>query len=104
MQYLRFFCAGDIEGIEKLLSPDLSFNGPLHQFSSSESYIRSLYQDPPGHSSFTVLSVSEGENTVVVFYEYKKPDNTLLIAQHFKLRQDKICEIVLIFDTAPLKR
>lgn len=103
LQYLRCFCAGDIAGIEKLLSPDLSFNGPFHQYDSSESYIRSLRRNPPEKSSYKILSILSGDNTVAVFYEYDKPENKLLIAQHFKIRQDSICEILIVFDSEKIR-
>lgn len=33
--FLRRFCAGDIDALAPLLSSDLEFIGPLHQFDSS---------------------------------------------------------------------
>ena len=39
MEFLRCFCAGDIEGLAPLLASELEFKGPFHQFSSSESIL-----------------------------------------------------------------
>ncbi len=98
MEFLRCFCAGDIEGLAPLLASDLEFKGPFHQFSSSESYLACLRSDPPEKCSFRVISVTEGGDSVSVFYDYEKADETITIAQLFRIDNQGIRELHVVFD------
>ena len=98
MKYLRCFCAGDVDGLEPLLAPDLIFEGTFHTYHSDAEYLDSLRNDPPERCGYKVLSVTENEDSVAVFYEYEKPDREMQIAQLFKIKDQKINEVLLIFD------
>ncbi len=98
MEFLRCFCAGDVAGLVPLFAEDLRFKGPYHQFFSSAAYLESLKSDPPEKSSYRVLSVSEGNDSVSVFWDYEKNDRTVTIAQLFRFRDQAISEILLVFD------
>lgn len=45
-----------------------------------------------------MLSITESEHSVAVFYEYQKPDRAMQIAQLFKIKDEKIYEVLLVFD------
>jgi ketosteroid isomerase-like protein len=47
LEYLRCFCAGDIDGLVPLLATDLSFKGTFHTYGSASEYVDSLRSDPP---------------------------------------------------------
>ena len=98
LEFLRCFCSGDIEGLVPLLAEDLQFRGPFFQFDSSNAYLRSLRDDPPERCGYRVLSVTEGENSVSIYYDYEKSDMTVTIAQLFTFKNDKINDILLVFD------
>lgn len=98
LEFLKHFCSGDVIGISTLLGDDLQFNGPFHQFSSREAYLDSLKVDPPEKCGCRVLSVTENGDSVSVYYDYEKCDKTITIAQLFKFRNQKISEILLVFD------
>ena len=98
LDYLRYFCLSDIEGLKTLLTSDLNFSGTFHNYHSAEEYLKSLRNDPPEKCRYKVLSVTENEDSVAVFYEYQKPERTITIAQLFKIRDQKIHEILLVFD------
>jgi hypothetical protein len=98
LEYLKRFCAGDIKGMEPLLAPGLKFVGTLHSFGSSREYLDSLKENPPEECGYRVLSVTEDEDAVALFYEYQKPDRVMRLAQLFKLRGGKIQEVLLVFD------
>lgn len=98
MEYLRCFCAGDIDGLPPLLAADLMFSGTFHTYGSASEYLDSLRSDPPEKCKYKVLSITEGEDSVAVFYEYQKPDRVMRIAQLFKIRNHKINEVLLVFD------
>ncbi len=98
MEYLRCFCEGDITGLEPLLATNLRFTGTLHAYGSAREYLDSLNNDPPEKCGCKVQSITESEQTVALFYEYQKPDRSIQIAQLFKLKDEKIHEILLVFD------
>ena len=99
MEFLRYFCAGDVDGLGSLLAEDLRFNGPLYQFSSRVAYLDSLRSDPLEQCSYRVLSVTESEDSVSIYYDYEKSNGTITIAQLFRFRDQKISELLLVFDT-----
>jgi len=98
-RYLEYFCSGDIPGLETLLAPDLKFVGPFHVFHSKAGYLKCLQDDPPDTCRYKVLSVTENSDSVAVFYEYQKRDQTVVIAQLFKIRDQFIYETRLVFDS-----
>lgn len=98
LEYLRCFCAADIDSLESLLAVDLDFSGTFHTYRSASAYLSSLRNDLPEKCEYKVLSVTENEDSVAVFYEYQKPDRVMKIAQLFKIRNHKIREVLLVFD------
>ena len=98
IQFLERFCAGDIDGLTPLLTEDLQLSGPFYQFRSRAAYLDSLGTDPLEARSFRVLSLTEDSNTVAIFDDYEKSTATLTIAQLFKFRNERISEMVLVFD------
>lgn len=101
-KYLEAFCAGDLPHLESLLADDLRFRGPFHNFRSASEYMDSLRCDPPEECGFKIYSITENENTVAVFYEYQKPDRVVQIAQLFEFKEQRIKDILIIFDTRKL--
>ena len=97
-KYLRYFCAGDIEGLESVLATDLIFTGTFHSFASANEYLASLRSNPPENCRYDILSIMEDADSVALFYNYQKPDKAMRIAQLFKISDQKIMEILLIFD------
>ncbi len=98
MEYLKCFCAGDIDGLRPLLAADLCFTGTLHAYGTAKDYLDNLKKDPPDECDCKVLSITENEQSVAVFYEYQKPERAINIAQLFKVKNDKIHEVLLVFD------
>jgi hypothetical protein len=98
MEYLKCFCEGDIAGLEPLFAPDMKFTGTLCTYHSRAEYIKSLRNDTPEKCGYKVLSVNENDDSVAVFYEYQKPQRTMQIAQLFKFKNEKIHEVLLVFD------
>ena len=98
LTYLKCFCAGDMDGLGSLLAVDLSFKGPFHAYGSSAEYLHSLRSDPPERCPYKILSVTENTDSVAVFYEYRKPDQVMQIAQLFRIADQKIKDVLLVFD------
>ena len=101
MEYLRCFCAGDIAGLEPLLATNLRFTGTFHSYGSASGYLASLRNDPPEKCGYKVLSITEDQNSVAVFYDYQKTDWVMRIAQLFRFKDEKIHEVLLVFDGRP---
>lgn len=98
MEYLRRFCAGDIDGLEPLLAANLSFAGTFQTYCSALEYLDSLRSNPPDRCGYKVLSVTENKDSVAVFYEYQKPEHVVRIAQLFGIRDQTIHDVLLVFD------
>ena len=101
MEYLRCFCAGDIDGLEPLLATDLRFTGTFHAYGSASEYLNALRRDPPEQCGYRVMSVTEDQRSVAVFYEYMKSDRVKQMAQLFRFKDEKIHEVMLVFDGRP---
>ncbi len=99
MEYLAHFCAGNVDGVASLLAVDLDFKGPFHQFSLSADYVQSLRDAPPDQCAYHVLAVTEGENSVSIYYDYQKESGALTVAQLFGFTDGRISSMLLVFDT-----
>jgi len=100
--FLNRYCAADVDGMAALLSPDLQFIGPLHRFHNADEYLASLHADPPEQSTYNILSVTEDDDSVAIFYLYEKDPKPLTIAQWFEMKDQRIRKILLVFDTSAL--
>ncbi len=99
IEFLNYFCRGDIESLNTLLTEDFQLKGPFYQFNSRHAYLSHLAQDPPQESDFKILKIFEEGNEVGLFYEFSKPQCSTVIAQLYKFRGHQIAEILLIFDS-----
>jgi hypothetical protein len=99
LEFLRAFCAGDIESLGALLTEDFRFEGPLHRSDSRSAYLSTLKKDPPKETAnFNVFRVFEEDEEVCLIYEYSAEPGSVLIAQWNRFRGDKIAEMTLVFD------
>ena len=98
LEFVKRFAAGDVAGLEPLLSEDLRLAGPFLQVDSRTAYLEVLRHDPPEPCGVRFLSVTESGDAVAVFYEYEKRDGTLTIAQLFRFYDQRIAETRLVFD------
>ena len=99
IQLLENFCAGRIEELTKLLAENLKFRGPLYQFDHRDAYLVCLRANVPEPSGLKILSVTDDEDFVCIFYEYQKPADHIIIAQLFRIQAQQIIEIQPVFDT-----
>lgn len=103
LEYLKCYCNGHIEGLEPLLSPNLKFKGTLHAFDSFEAYMAGLRIDPPLFCRYELQQIVEDQQSVAIFYKYLKPGGAIQIAQLFKICDEQIAEILLVFDSGSMK-
>lgn len=100
VEFVTRFCQGDAEGLGVLMASDLRFTGPLASFASRDDYLTSL-RDNLAPTDFEILSVGLDDRSVVVFYDYHRPDGPLTIGQLFRFdADDRISEILVVFDAS----
>jgi len=97
--YIQAFCDADIEALEDILAENLHFLGPVYSFYSRDAFLAALTENPPEKSDHRVITVTEGAASAAVFWEYQKPDVSLIMAQYFETAGDRIREILLVFDS-----
>ncbi len=102
-EYLDLFCEGsDMEKIRDLLTEDCRFEGPFFQSDSASEYIESLKADPPKECAYDLVRAFEDEGSASIFYRFRKPGVSALMAQLFEIKDGKIDRILLVFDSADL--
>ena len=99
IEFVKRFCAGDIDGLTPLSAAELQLKGPLYQFASRDDYLDALRKDPPDKSGYRLLSVTDSSESVSIFYEYVKTDGIITVAQLFRFKDQKISEMLLVFDS-----
>ena len=55
---------------------------------AGNSYVASLYDNPPVTCKYSIQSVTEDEGCVSVFYLYKKQASEMQLAQLFKIKNE----------------
>ncbi|WP_455208502.1 nuclear transport factor 2 family protein [Kaarinaea lacus] len=99
-RYMEIFFSGmELDRLQDILHDDLKFRGPLYQFNSAREYIASLQADPPFDCSYKIVHAFEKENAVNLLYNFSKPGISTIVSQLFEVRDGKIINIVLIFDS-----
>jgi len=98
LEYVCAFCRGDISGVEATLGEEFTLKGPLFEFDSKSDYIASLRAGglEPGKSE--ILGIADDNNSVAVFYSYKKASATMNVAQLFWFTDLRISKTLLVFD------
>ena len=98
-----FYHEDDAELLRELLHPDLSFEGPMYEFSSAGDFIESLKQDPPRDMDYRITKSFTDDNSVCLVYDFSKTGVTTPMVQLFDIDNGKIRRIRLVFDTAALE-
>lgn len=97
LEYIRSFAEGEIEKLGSLLAEGLQFTGPYLEVASRADYLDALRGDPPDRCDVAILSTTEEDNEVVVFYELTKSDGSLTLAQWFEFEGGHIARTRLAF-------
>ena len=98
-----FYNSQNWDALEAILSPSLRFRGPFKSYDSSEAYLRDLRADPPLDMGYESLQIYESIGAVCLFYQMRKGDLRVPMAQTFQVKGKLISEIELVFDTALFK-
>lgn len=102
--YMEIVFSGERLGrLGDLLEEPFRFRGPLFSFSSVTEYVQSLRNDPPVDWDYSIIKAMQSGTSACLIYEFKKPGVVTPMVQLFETRQQKICDILLVFDTAVFK-
>jgi hypothetical protein len=100
MTYMEILFSGkNLERLRPILADDFLFCGPFYQFDSADAYIKSLQSDPPKKFEYKITGSFGGDSSVCLFFQFKKPGVSIPMAQMFEVKEGKISEILLVFDT-----
>ena len=101
LHYLEILFSGkDLDRLETILHEELQFRGPFYQFDSAQEYITSLKTDPPLGWSYKIIHAFEQDNIVNLVNYFSKPGVNTIMSQLFQVIDNKITNMVLIFDSA----
>jgi hypothetical protein len=104
LRYMEIFFSGrDLDRLDEVLHRALQFRGPFYQFDSAQEYIASLNADPPMDCGYEILCSFEKDDFVNLVYRFSKPGISTVMSQIFEVRDNKICSIELIFDSAAFR-
>jgi len=93
---------GDFGAARKLVHDDLAFHGPIDQFDKPEALFEALKTLLPIVERTEVRKVFADGNDVCVLYDLvTKTSGAELIVEWFKVRDDKIATIRVVFDARP---
>jgi hypothetical protein len=98
-KYMEIFYGGALDELHQLLAEQFSFKGPLFEFNTASEYIDSLKSSPPENFEYEIIESYEKGNSVCLVYNFIKPGVTTIMSQSFKIMDNKISEILLVFDT-----
>jgi len=98
-----FYHEDDPELLRELVHPDLSFEGPMYEFTSASDYIEALKQDPPRDMEYRIIKLFSDESSACLVYEFSKPGVKTNMVQLFDIDGGKIRRIRLVFDSAALE-
>ena len=94
------FQTNEFENLRDILAEDLKFKGPFFSFNSANDYINSLQKDPPLGFNYKIIKTYEDNSSACLIYKFSKPGVTTTMMQVFKTDEERIKDILLVFDTA----
>lgn len=97
-----FYGQAPLEGMAQLLAEDMKFTGPLYKFETGQDYFMSLLADPVENASYEILYEYQNNKTACLIYLFRKPGVETVMSQVFEVTNDKINNILLVFDTGNL--
>ncbi len=91
-----------LEAMLDVLHPtDFRFEGPFAAFDSAAAYVQALRDDPPLNCSYEPIAVLEQRDEACVVYDFVRDELRAKMSQLVRVRDGRICHLLLIFDSAP---
>jgi hypothetical protein len=86
--FVKAFCRGDVETVELMLAGACRVQDPRGTWDNRALYVAGLRRDPPTERRYRLLSVTEDEHEISVFYELLH--ESVIVAQLFRVRDGLI--------------
>ncbi len=71
----------------------------LYRFTSCDAYLTSLQETPSEACVYRILCIPENSKQISIYYEYDRPEETMIIAQFFSCVNNTITCIHPVFDS-----
>jgi len=104
VEYQTALGKGDWKGARALLKDDLSFTGPLEQFSRADDYVAALQRLYPMVENVDVKGLFSEKDDVVVLCDlhFKPPMPTMYVVEWYRVTAGKISRVQVVFDPRPM--
>jgi ketosteroid isomerase-like protein len=94
----------DFDRAAALLADDLTVEVPINEYPTAESFVAALTGFGSMTTSVDLLAeMSSGDEAMVLYDMQVRRLGVLRVAEHFTVRDGKICRIRQIHDTAPVR-
>ena len=104
-RYLDIFYNGkDPAKLAEILDENFKFEGPFYKCNSADQYINALAEDPPRNMRYQIVDQFGDQESACVIYRFSKDDIKSNMVQYFRIRDHRITEILLIFDSADFSK
>ena len=101
--FVEAFGRNDMTTLRGLLAPDIVFESPRGRLVGPEAVFEAVAGFAPAVTGLTVLAAhGDGERATVVYDMETGPFGTLRAVDHVVVRDGRIAQDVLVFDTHPL--
>ncbi len=103
-RYLAAFSTGDIDTISSLVSDDIVFEGPMAHFEGREPFMQAMTGlAKTWKSDHKRIRAIENGDSAALLYDFVMTEpikQTVRMTEWYRVRNGKIDEIRLLFDTA----
>lgn len=100
-RYLDIFYNGkDPAKLAEILDANFKFEGPFNKCNSATQYVNTLVKDPPRNMQYQIVDQFGDQKSACVIYLFSKDEIKSNMVQYFRIRDNRISEILLIFDSA----
>jgi len=101
--YHAAYCGKDVRAAAAMLGDPFRFSSPMMTFDKPEQHVAALNRFVPFISNCDVISELHGEGEATLIYDLRVslPPATQRCAEHFRVRDDQIREILIIVDATP---
>lgn len=104
--YSKAWASGDLERARSFLADDIEFRGSIDQFNDADSLIGALGRFLKILKSVDTIRTFYDEGEAILMYDCvtDSPAGTIRTVEYFKVEDEKIKEIKLVFDASELRK
>ncbi len=104
LAYFNAWTTGDIAKAGEYLTNDITFEMPINEYHTKEAFMHAVAFTAQHASGIKMLASLGNEHEAILLYEFVfAPVGQLIIAEHFKVKDNKINFIRHVHDTHALR-